>query len=103
MALTTMANMLTAEHIPAVIDLVLKHVAHENSYIRKKVMIVLMKIIKLDESYTSQLREAVRTGLCDSDPAVMGASLSVLEVMIDKDPESSKDLVPALIAILRQV
>lgn len=74
MALQCMTNLLNDLAIPAVLDLVIEKLKHENPSIRKKAVMVLKKIVCIDSSFISQVGVHLQDALCDHNPSVMGMS-----------------------------
>lgn len=91
--------------------------------VRKKAVMVLLRFYMLAPTSVNNLAEKVRRSLCDPDPSVMGATLSLLECLVEvlhisclelnetsylpfdeqKDPRVWKDVVPTLVSILKQI
>eukprot|EP01127_Copromyxa_protea_P006693 TRINITY_DN16695_c0_g1_i1.p1 TRINITY_DN16695_c0_g1~~TRINITY_DN16695_c0_g1_i1.p1 ORF type:complete len:1212 (-),score=327.62 TRINITY_DN16695_c0_g1_i1:36-3392(-) len=103
MALQCMTNLLNDEAIPAVLDLVVEKLKHENASIRKKAVMVLKKIVSIDKSFISQVGPHLQDALCDHNPSVMAASLNAYEHLIDDSPRDYKSLIPSLVSIQQQV
>ena len=78
---------------------------HSAETVRKKAIIALHRLHQLapDTVTKRELVEKVRRVLCDRDPAVMGATLNVIEALARVDVVPFKDLVPSLISILKQI
>lgn len=60
------------EAIPAVWDLILEQLEHKDSYIRKKAVMAVKRVIQVDNSRGEGLALALKKVLCDRDPSVMG-------------------------------
>jgi AP-4 complex subunit epsilon-1 len=114
-------NLITADMVPAMHLLVTKLLKHDSPTIRKKAMITLHRFYQLSSETGAEVLTFqdvighVRLMLCDKDPAVMGSTLNVLEVLARVPPSSAaaagagevstnlKELVPSLVSILKQI
>jgi AP-4 complex subunit epsilon-1 len=78
---------------------------HSNETVRNKAVIALHRLFQLNPEAipAHEFVEKLRRALCDRDPAVMGASLCVIERMVTHDPSPFKDLVSSLVSILKQI
>ena len=54
-------------------------------------------------SVSEELPNVVQRALCDRNPSVMISALPLVEDLASCDPIRHRDLVPALVAILKQV
>lgn len=104
-ALLAVTRVITADMVPAVSGDVSKLLTHSSETIRKKAIIALHRLFQLNSEAVPAIDfvEKLRRALCDRDPAVMGASLCVIESMATHDATPFKDLVPSLVSILKQV
>ena len=104
-ALIAVTNLITADMAPAVHTEVTKALDHQAETVRKKAVIALHRLNQIapDVVTRSDVIEKLRKVLCDRDPAVMGASLNVIDSMAAVDPIPFKDLIASLISILKQV
>ncbi|KAL7567847.1 hypothetical protein ACA910_000588 [Epithemia clementina (nom. ined.)] len=104
-------SIITADMVPAVASEVKKLLHHESATIRKKSIVCYHRFHQLDDQTVTaeHLHEALRKSICDKEPSVMGASLSVIEVMlrnamrVNADQTPFKELVPSLVSILKQI
>eukprot|EP01029_Cantina_marsupialis_P031871 TRINITY_DN9314_c0_g2_i1.p1 TRINITY_DN9314_c0_g2~~TRINITY_DN9314_c0_g2_i1.p1 ORF type:complete len:955 (-),score=390.20 TRINITY_DN9314_c0_g2_i1:252-2777(-) len=101
--LSAVAKLLTADMIPAVSNLVIPLLRHEDSLVRKKAIMVLHRFHRLDSKSVADMNDQFRRVLCDKDPAVMGASLHMFLEIIKKNPHPFKDLIPSFVSILKQI
>ena len=104
-ALIAVTNLITADMAPAVHTEVTKALDHQAETVRKKAIVALHRLNQIapDVVTRSDVIEKLRKVLCDRDPAVMGASLNVIDSMAAVDPIPFKDLIASLISILKQV
>mmetsp|Transcript_11996 Transcript_11996/g.25547 ORF Transcript_11996/g.25547 Transcript_11996/m.25547 type:complete len:1075 (-) Transcript_11996:125-3349(-) len=104
-ALLAVTNLITADLVGTVSTQVLGLLEHSAETVRKKAIIALHRLHQLapDIVTKQEMVEKVRRMLCDRDPAVMGATLNVIEAMARVDVHPFKDLVPSLISILKQI
>lgn len=98
-------SLITADMVPAMTTLVIKLLDHANETVRKKAIICLHRFHQLSPELVTreECMEKLRKVLCDRDPAVMGASLNVIESMARQAPKPFKDLIPSLVSILKQI
>ena len=104
-------SIITDDMVPAVATEVQKLLQHDSATIRKKSIVCYHRFHQLDDQTvtTEQLQEALRKTICDKDPSVMGASLSVIEALVrntmrvNGDQTPFKELVPSLVSILKQI
>lgn len=102
-ALVAVCKLITEEMIPALLPSIQKCISHDSKVVRKKAVMALFRIYQLDPGSIDHLLDQVRRVLCDKDPAVMGASLSLLYELAKADPATSKNLVPSFVSILKQI
>eukprot|EP00035_Acanthoeca_spectabilis_P034808 m.31001 g.31001 ORF g.31001 m.31001 type:complete len:1232 (-) comp6877_c0_seq1:65-3760(-) len=102
-ALTSMARVMNAEMIPAVLPLVEKLAAHNREIVRKKAILALHRFYTRSPGSIGHLNDTIRGALCDSDPGVMAASLNIFYDMSRRDATPFKDLVPSFVSILKQI
>ena len=104
-ALLAVTTLITADLVGTVSTQVMGLLEHTAETVRKKAIIALHRLHQLaPETVTArELVEKVRRVLCDRDPAVMGATLNVIEALARVDVQPFKDLVPSLISILKQI
>lgn len=104
-SLIAVANLITADMVPAMSSHVEKLLEHGSELVRKKAIIAYHRFYQLcdDTIDKMDLVDKLRKTLCDRDPSVMGSCLNVIESMATVDPTPFKDLVPSLISILKQV
>jgi len=104
-ALLAVTSLITSDLVGTVSAQVIGLLEHSAETVRKKAIIALHRLHQLSpDIVTSQeLIEKVRRMLCDRDPAVMGATLNVIEAMARVDVQPFKDLVSSLISILKQI
>lgn len=98
-------SLITADMVPAMSALVSNLLSHSSETVRKKAIICLHRFHHLaPEMVTAEeLMDKLRKVLCDRDPAVMGASLNVIECMANQSAKPFKDLIPSLVSILKQI
>jgi len=104
-ALLAVTSLITADLVGTVSTQVVGLLEHSAETVRKKAIIALHRLHQLSPDIVTQqeLVEKVRKLLCDRDPAVMGATLNVIEAMARVDVQPFRDLVPSLISILKQI
>jgi len=124
-ALLAVSRLITADMVPAVATEVSKLVHHGSDMVRKKSIFALHRLHCLDPNTVAgpDLVAHLRRMLCDRDPGVMGATLSIIESICcgtgvhsrtnkSRNPTTAalyptatpfKDLVPSLVSILKQV
>lgn len=104
-ALLAVTRVITADMVPAVCGDVSKLLTHASETVRKKAIIALHRLFQLNSDAVpmADFIDKLRRALCDRDPAVMGASLCVIESMATHDAAPFKDLVPSLVSILKQI
>ena len=102
-ALIATSMLITKEMIPAVISPVANLLHHKREFVRKRALLALHRFYQLDKDSISHLTDDVCKLLCDSDPAVMTASVVLLDDMCKDDPNIGKNLVPSLVSILKQI
>ncbi|KAL7543085.1 hypothetical protein ACHAXR_013039 [Thalassiosira sp. AJA248-18] len=104
-ALLAVTSLITPDLVTTVSTQVMGLLEHSAETVRKKAIIALHRLHQLapDAVTKEELIEKVRRLLCDRDPAVMGATLNVIEAMARVDVQPFKDLVPSLISILKQI
>ena len=81
-ALTVLSRLASKEIIPAVLPAVQECFNHPKELVRKKAVMCLQRFYQRAPSTVSHLNDALRRLVCDKDPSVMGASLSVLHLMV---------------------
>mmetsp|Transcript_10958 Transcript_10958/g.20040 ORF Transcript_10958/g.20040 Transcript_10958/m.20040 type:complete len:1079 (+) Transcript_10958:198-3434(+) len=104
-ALLAVTSLITADLVGTVSTQVMGLLEHSAETVRKKAIIAMHRLHQLSPDIVTkqELIEKVRRMLCDRDPAVMGATLNVIEAMARVDAQPFKDLVPSLISILKQI
>ncbi len=104
MALTVVAKLVNAETAPAIYPQVLKLLDHSNPNVRKKAIVAMNRFYELDPTIigAEALSRCVKV-LCDKDPSVMGASLILIENVVNADPSKYKHLTETLVGILGQI
>ena len=109
-ALSAATRLVGPDTVSAVLPGVAKLLAHPREAVRKKAVLALHAFLRLDPGLDGPLagagvERALRAALCDRDPAVMGAALLGLSALAacGPGPAPLRNLVPSLVAILRQV
>lgn len=102
-ALNAVSKLLNDDAVSAVLPRVVELLRHSNEAVRKKALMALHRFHTKSPSSVSHLLSAFREGLCDTDPAVMGAALCPLFHLVTLDADSYKDLVVTFVGILKQV
>ncbi|KYQ88283.1 adaptin N-terminal domain-containing protein [Tieghemostelium lacteum] len=105
-ALTALCKLIDKETIPAFLQKVLTLVQHPIPLVRKKAVTALHRFYQLqgyDDIIDSQTEDKLRIALCDKDPSVMAASVSVFLDISKTHSHTLKDLVPSFVGILKQV
>lgn len=102
-ALIAVSKLVNNEIMPAVIECIAELLEHTHEVVRKKAVMALHRLHLVQPGCLSSLTDKLRRALCDRDPAVMGASLHILHVLIDESPAAYKDLVPSFVSILKQI
>jgi AP-4 complex subunit epsilon-1 len=100
-ALSSVSRLVNLEMVPAIFPLVQKLFAHSQEIVRKKAVMAIHRFIEIAPETLSECRDQVKRALCDPDPSVMAASLHVVHKMAKTT--NCKDLVPSLVAVLKQV
>jgi vesicle coat complex subunit len=105
-----MAWLLSAETVPAVVDVVKTKITHHHEIVRKKCVMVIHRCIQRMPEIASEVDEVLRRALCDKDASVMAASLHSFSLIIRLKEENPslqmpdlKNLVPSFVSILKQV
>eukprot|EP00040_Diaphanoeca_grandis_P011727 m.60127 g.60127 ORF g.60127 m.60127 type:complete len:1231 (-) comp22804_c1_seq1:183-3875(-) len=102
-ALTTIARVMNAEMIPAVLPLVEEKCNHPREIVRKKAILALHRFYGRSKTSISHVMDKIRKALCDSDPGVMAAALNVFYDLCRDNAMEYKDLVSTFVSILKQV
>lgn len=104
-ALIAVTNLITPDLVGTVSTQVIGLLEHSAETVRKKAIIALHRLHQLSPDLVTkdELTEKVRRMLCDKDPAVMAATLNVIEAMARVEVHPFKDLVPSLVSILKQI
>eukprot|EP00578_Thalassiosira_sp_NH16_P006527 CAMPEP_0181104594 /NCGR_PEP_ID=MMETSP1071-20121207/15517_1 /TAXON_ID=35127 /ORGANISM="Thalassiosira sp., Strain NH16" /LENGTH=1073 /DNA_ID=CAMNT_0023187815 /DNA_START=42 /DNA_END=3264 /DNA_ORIENTATION=- len=104
-ALLAVTSLITPDLVSTVSTQVIGLLEHTEQTVRKKAIIAMHRLHQLspDAVTKQEVTEKVRRMLCDRDPAVMGATLNVIEAMARVDAQPFKDLVPSLVSILKQI
>eukprot|EP01028_Stygiella_incarcerata_P012967 TRINITY_DN80_c0_g2_i1.p1 TRINITY_DN80_c0_g2~~TRINITY_DN80_c0_g2_i1.p1 ORF type:complete len:1180 (+),score=336.70 TRINITY_DN80_c0_g2_i1:356-3541(+) len=102
-ALSVVGYLVNEETIPAVKPLVVNLLKHPNAVVRKRAVVALRAFQLKDPGSVSHLGAEVRASMCDKDPSVMYASLSVLYPMMKAEPLDFKGFVGSLVNILNQI
>jgi AP-4 complex subunit epsilon-1 len=102
-ALSAVCKIITEDMIPAVIGEIVKLFTHEMESVRKKSLGAIHRLYQMDRGCVEDHLGKIRRALCDKDPCVMGASLPLLQALIQDDVSKFKDLVPSFVSILKQI
>lgn len=102
-ALIAVSKLVNPEIMPAVLECITDLLHHTHEVVRKKAVMALHRLHLVSPGCLSSMTNKLRQVLCDKDPAVMGASLHILHVLITEQPGSFKDLVPSFVSILKQI
>ena len=102
-ALGAIAHFSNSLIIQAVSEPVIKLMDHKNAQIRKKVAMVLFKFYQVDKNSVPDIENKMKKLLCDYDPAVMAATLPYYKEISKENPEKIKNMINALVIILKQV
>lgn len=102
-ALTAVCKIVTVDMIPAVLGEIVKLLKHDTDSVRKGAVCALHRLHQMDKDCLQDHLDKIRRVLCDKEPSVMGASLSLLLDLITEDPSAYKDLVPSFVSILKQI
>jgi AP-4 complex subunit epsilon-1 len=86
-----------------VVELVQKLLQHTHEMIRKKAVMVLFKMFKLNPQCVDQMDVKMKKALCDKDPQVMAATLNYFADQVKKSPSDYKELVNSFVVILKQI
>ena len=99
------SSLITPDMVPAVSGEVSKLLGHASETVRKKAIMAMHRFHQLapETVPVEDMVEKLRKVLCDRDPAVMGASLNVIEAMAQIQAHTFKDLIPSLVSILKQI
>eukprot|EP00494_Astrolonche_serrata_P031224 UN31493 len=103
-ALTVVCKLINKDTVPALLPLVIKLLNHKEANIRKKAVMVLHRVHQLDPEFITEIVDHGKRLLCDKDPAVMGASLHLMALLVEGDTRRKmKELVPHFVSILKQI
>lgn len=102
-ALNAVCKLISEDTVPAVLPSVVELLSHPKDAVRKKALMALHRFHLRAPACVSHLLHHFRQRLCDTDPGVMGAALCPLADLAAADPGPLRDLVPTLVAILKQV
>ena len=103
-ALIAVSRLANAEMVPALLSQVTVLLEHQNEMIRRRAVAAFHRLVQIGgEVSAQQIHLATRKSLCDSDPGVMAVGLNLLQDLVLSDPSVCLDLVPSLVAILKQV
>jgi AP-4 complex subunit epsilon-1 len=100
-ALSSVSRLVNLEMVPAIFPLVQKLLAHSQDIVRKKSVMAMHRFLEIAPDQVLEVRDSVKKALCDPEPSVMAAALHVV-YKISK-MTNCKDLVPSLVAVLKQV
>jgi AP-4 complex subunit epsilon-1 len=87
----------------AVHEAVQKLLTHTHEMIRKKAVMVILKMYKLQPTVIDQMDLKMKKALCDKDPSVMSATLNYFSEQVRMRGADFKDLVNSFVVILKQV
>jgi AP-4 complex subunit epsilon-1 len=87
----------------AVHEAVQKLLTHTHEMIRKKAVMVILKMYKLQPTVIDQMDLKMKKALCDKDPSVMSATLNYFSEQVKMRGADFKDLVNSFVVILKQV
>lgn len=76
-ALTALSKLINGTIVSALIDQINKLLIHPTDLVRKKAIMVLQKVYKINPSMVPDYDERMRRALCDKEPSVMGAALNL--------------------------
>ena len=101
--LTSLPKILNTTIASAIGDSILKLLSHQVDLIRKKALLVLGRIFEISPGFISDYADKLKAALCDREPSVMAASLSLYENLIKSHPGKYKELAPTVVIILKQI
>ena len=101
-ALTSAAKLILPELVSAINPEVVGLLAHPNALVRKKAVVCMQSFYRKSNGAVGDQKD-YRTALCDRDPSVMGAALSLFHDVIITNPASQRDLIPSFVSILKQI
>lgn len=102
-ALVTISKILCPFIVQAIVEPVSKLLNHTNENIRKKAVMALHKVVKIQASAVSEISDKINRALCDKDPSVMAASLNLFYELVRQNPGKYKNLTNSFVVILKQV
>lgn len=102
-ALITISKILCPFIVQAIVEPVSKLLNHTNENIRKKAVMALHKVIKIQPSAVTEISDKINRALCDKDPSVMAASLNLFYELVKQNPTKYKSLTNSFVVILKQV
>lgn len=103
MALTVVCKLISPETIPVIMPLVVKLLDHPNANVRKKAIGAMNRFYEISPDMVESSLPRCKKMLYDKDPAVMGASLIIVENLVNAAPTAHKDLTKTIVSILKQV
>jgi AP-4 complex subunit epsilon-1 len=100
-ALTALAKLINATIVTALLDQVTKLLTHTTDLVRKKAIMVLQKIYRLNQTYVQDYEEKLHRALCDKEPSVMGATLNLYLEQIKENASIYKEKTGSFVLILK--
>ena len=89
--------------IEACLDTILKLIKHPTDLVRKKALLVLEKIYKLDKEKLPTFKTILQESLDDDEPPVVFISIVILKELIEEHPERYKELTDNLCVVLKDI
>lgn len=96
-----MIKLVNSTIVNAILDPVLKLLTHTTDLVRKKAYMVLNRINILLPGGVVDYDEKMKRALCDKEPSVMGAALTLYKEVIKTDPLHYKDSIGSFVLILK--
>jgi len=102
-ALGYLAKAMNQTFIDALAEQVLKHLGHPNELVRKKALLVVQRMCKVNASYLPTYFERLRRALSDRDPSIVGVAVTLFHEACRENPDQHKQLTSTFVLILKQV
>lgn len=87
----------------AITEHVIKLVSHTTDLVRKKAILVLQKIKLATGAEIPDYKQKMKTALCDREPSVMAATLTLYLDEVKENPRKYRELSSSFVIILKQV
>ena len=102
-ALTVVGHLISTEHVPSILPLVVKKLQHSRELVRMKAAACINYFLNILPPLTSDLQDEFRQILFDKDPGVMSMGVHISDFLIKIDSARYPDIADSLVNILRQI